>query len=157
MSKGGSKVSWGSTAPAVGEQFDEHERDTARRDYPPELVGEASRRTLVDGGEIRTSSGTRPAITRDLVDRHLLERAAAPVPPDADVFSRPTVAGMPIVTLPPSVQPSPPAAEAPAPAPTPQGNPIATWVVGVVLLALIVLVSAAGTVGFFLGRRSMSP
>lgn len=176
----------------VSEKFDEHEHDTARRDYPKEVV-DGSRRTVkmaaLDPSSFRTESGTRAVLTPDAIERHLHQRMADALA-DAertsgveDPHSRPTIeAGIlgPIpaqsdVTFPASSvsmpAAAPPASDplAPASRPTPlsavagpevrtperqRSSSIAGWVVAVMIFGVLFMVSAAGAVGFFLGRRS---
>ena len=172
----------------VSEKFDEHERDTARRDYPQEVVDGTKRTTKMakaNLSELRTESGTRPAITRDLIEKM---RGVLPHHSGAsaeDAHSRPTIElttfkvmldeqGLPtavaqgssLPTLTPSepvVLVTPPPISATALAPSTDSivttstrrerSPIAIWVIGVVLVGLVLMVSAAGAVGFFFGRR----
>lgn len=181
----------------VSEKFDEHERDTARREYPKEIVDGSKRTTkmskFVDPGEIRTESGTRPAVTRDLIEkmRALPHHSGSP----EDAHSRPTIeltkftvtfdengqpigaiptpsTGVPTTTLstsalevPPPMTLAPPLVTplssrvsavdtAPAIAPVRGRSRIAMWVLGVILVGVVLMVSAAG-VGFLFGRRSL--
>jgi hypothetical protein len=180
----------------VSEKFDEHERDTARRDVPQEIV-DGSKRTTQLGkfqlDEIRTESGTRPALTRDLIEkmRSLPHHRTASV---EDLHSRPTIelttvkltvdeqgqpngvdpSSLPTAPPPPAMElNTPPPIVTPAPALAPmltpfparvssepqldivakKKTPIAAWVVGVILAGLVLMIAAAGAVGFFFGRR----
>ena len=176
----------------VSEKFDEHERDTARREYPREIV-EGTKRTAkiakVDLNELRTESGTRPAITRDLIEKI---RDALPhhaLVSSEDAHSRPTIElttvtltvddqGQPLGVDPSTLPTAPPPSEATTatPFPTqvatptaivspsssssisnekaPARSPIATWVVGMIVVGIALMLSAAGAVGFFFGRRT---
>ena len=164
------------------ESFDEHERDTARRAYPKEIVDGIKRTTKMpklDLAALRTESGTRPALTHEAIEQHVreqMEGALAEVERtsgvEVDPHSRPTVAAGILETVPPRREgewsPHSLAASTPLPIeapasiarPTPlsldatERSPIPGWVVGVILGGLFLLVSAAGTVGFFLGRHS---
>ena len=165
------------------ETFDEHERDTARRAYPKEIVEGIKRTTKMpklDLAALRTESGTRPALSHEAIEqqvREKMEDGLAEVERTSDVevdpHSRPTVAaGIPETVLPRREgewSPASLAASTPLPieaprsiarptpvslsANAPERSPIAGWVVGVILGGLFLLVSAAGTVGFFLGRE----
>jgi hypothetical protein len=103
----------------VSETFDEHEQDTARRAYPKEVVDSAKRTTEIAKFDLaralQTESGTRPAVSKDglerrarelqmqremreAIDRHVRENidvAFSPVRGDAssdeDPHSRPTI------------------------------------------------------------------
>ena len=170
----------------VSEKFDEHEHDTARRDYPKEVV-DGSRRTVkmaaLDPSSFRTESGTRAVLTPDAIERHLHQRMADAL---ADVertsgiedpHSRPTIeAGIlgaipapsdvacpaPAISMPaaaPLALPSDPLTPASRPTPLsavapPRSSSIGGWVVAVMIFGVLFMVSAAGAVGFFLGRRS---
>lgn len=171
------------------DSFDEHERDTAKRAYPKEIVDGIKRTTKMpkfDLAALRTESGTRPALSHDAIERHVRERmenALAEVEGagaiDLDPHARPTIAA----GIPDSVPPkndgewsprmlaasTPLPIEAPHHAgpisrPTPlsatvsltgtERSPIPGWVVAVILSGVCLLLSAAGAVGFFLGRQS---
>ncbi len=180
----------------VSEKFDEHEHDTARRDYPKEVV-DGSRRTVkmaaLDPSSFRTESGTRAVLTPDAIERHLQQRmvdALADVERTSgieDPHSRPTIeAGVlgaiaapqdidspaPAVSLPaapPLAAALPNDPLAPASRPTPlsavaapavhapeqqRSSSLAGWIVAVMIFGVLFMVSAAGAVGFVLGRRS---
>lgn len=171
------------------DSFDEHERDTAKRAYPKEIVDGIKRTTKMpklDLAALRTESGTRPALSHDAIERHVRERmenALAVVEGagavDLDPHARPTIAaGIPDSVAPkndgewspqtlaaatplpmealrdagPASRPTPFSASVSLP--TPERSPIPAWVVAVILSGLCLLVSAAGAVGFFLGRQS---
>ena len=160
------------------ESFDEHERDTARRAYPKEIVDGIKRTTKMpklDLAALRTESGTRPALSHEAIEQHVREKmedALAEVERTSDVegdpHSRPTVAAGIPETVPPKREgewaPASLAASTPLPIeaprsiarPTHESAPIAGWVVAVILGGLFLIVSGAATAGFFLGRRSAS-
>jgi hypothetical protein len=175
----------------VSEKFDEQEHDTARRDYPEEIV-DGSRRTMkmsaIDLDGLRTQSGTRPALGPEAIDRHVRDRMdvafAAHLPTsgfEEDAHSRPTIEAGVLGAIPGShdaafvvssaigataVPPRDPFA--PPSRPTPlsavfsepyaleprRSSSIAGWVVAAVIVGVLMMVSAAGAVGFVLGRRS---
>jgi hypothetical protein len=158
--------------------FDEHEVDTARRAYPQEIV-EGTKRTTkmarVDSADLRTASGTRAVLTPDVIERHVRAKMGGSLSSaieEEDAHSRPTIeAGFvharpqsqesgwapsplePFAPATPSSRPTPPSAAVPVR--SSERSPVAGWVIAVVLLGLVLMVSAAGTVGFFLGRRSV--
>jgi len=167
------------------DKFDEHERDTARRAYPKEIVDGIKRTTKMprlDLAKLQTESGTRPALSHDAIERHVrehMEGALADVEQtstvEIDPHARPTIAAGIPETVPPKRDgewsPDSLAASTPLPLepgslsrPTPlasavslpgtERSPIPGWVVGIILAGLVLIVSAAGTVGFFLGRRT---
>ncbi len=168
------------------DKFDEHERDTARRAYPKEIVDGIKRTTKMpklDLAKLQTESGTRPALTHDAIERHVREQMADALAEvehasggEIDPHSRPTIAAGIPDTVPPKREgewpPDSLAASTPLPresgsvprpaalataSSAPDASPIPAWVVGVILAGLFLIVSAAGTVGFFLGRRSVRP
>jgi len=197
----------------VSEKFDENEADTARRAYSREIVERAKRTARMEKVDLermlRTESGTRPAIGRELIAQHeresnvvstsagegslwepaALERhvraqmqnalepsSSVPTPlipapaavPDIDPHSRPTIeAFRPIPLDPELVAPSSQEAAAesalaePAPAPVPAPVErrgyvsIPRWLLTVGILLVVMLVVAAGAVGFVLGRGSV--
>ncbi|MBN9167053.1 MAG: hypothetical protein J0I07_39340 [Myxococcales bacterium] len=180
----------------VSEKFDEHEHDTARRDYPKEVV-DGSRRTVkmaaLDPSSFRTESGTRAVLTPDAIERHLQQRMADAL---ADVdrtsgiedpHSRPTIeagilgaihaqpdidfpapsaslpaappvgAALPSDLLATASRPTPLSAVAAPAVRAPEqqrSSSIAGWLVAVMIFGVLFMVSAAGAVGFALGRRS---
>ncbi len=180
-----SNLSNGDDAPFPSDKFDEHERDTAQRAYPREIV-EGTKRTTkmpkLDLAALRTESGTRPALSHDAIERHVREKmedAFADVHRSSDIevdpHSRPTIAAGIPATVPPkrdgewspdslaasTPRPFEPAADAPRATPlavaSSRAPSIPGWAVGFIVLGLVFLVSAAGTVGFILGRRSAAP
>ena len=180
-----STASDGGGARSPFDAFDEHERDTAQRAYPKEIVDGTKRTTKMsklDLAALRTESGTRPALTHDAIERHVrarMEDALAEVERvsgiEVDPHSRPTIAAgfsqtmpakppgewspdalaasttLPLET-PPMSRPTPLSTSVSLP--MPERSPIPGRVVGFILFGLLFLVSAAGGVGFFLGRRS---
>ncbi|MDF2695202.1 MAG: hypothetical protein K0S65_3585 [Labilithrix sp.] len=161
----------------VSETFDEHEHDTAPRAYPQEVLDGTKRTTKMarlDLNELRTGSGTRPVLTHDAIERHVREKMEDALAPRTshvtsiveDPHSRPTIeAGMAGIFDPIPVThatdwtsssteaPTEPVAPASASRPV---KSISGWVVAVILFGLVLMLSAAGSVGFVLGRRSMN-
>ncbi len=175
--------------------FDEHERDTAQRAYPKEIVDssrgeeESSRipprkydaqattkMARVDLDTIlRKESGTRPAVTREDIERAMQRGVAL-----EDPHARATVTAVPRSVMeaaepPPAVavellQPTPtPLREATPPGvelpiavrayalveePRPVSPRLPRWVVPLVALAVGIVVSLAFASGFILGRVS---
>ena len=177
----------------VSETFDEHEQDTARRAYPSEIVDGTKRTAKMpsfDLNQLRSESGTRPALTHDAIERHIqekMENALAEVErtsdtAEVDPHSRPTVdagvfGAMPqknegewspdslaASTAPGPLEPAnlrePEARTGPLAAPVAMTSSIhasvPAWVVGFIVFGLVFLVSAAGSVGYVLGRRSLT-
>jgi hypothetical protein len=136
----------------------------------------------LDLNELRTESGTRPVITHDAIERHVREKMEGALVDRSsgvteDPHSRPTIEAGMLGAIPAShtnewastpAQFEPPASFEPmgrisASRPTPLSatmsmpspeRSIAGWVVAVILIGLVFMLSAAGVVGFVLGRRS---
>lgn len=103
-----------------------------------------TRMAAIDLHALRTASGTRRAVSEADLERHIRAKADSAI--DADAHSRPTITGpAPIIVAAASVDEHAKNEVAP---------PIAPWVVACILFGLTFLMSAAGTVGFFLGRYS---
>jgi hypothetical protein len=152
----------------ISEKFDEHEHDTAPKAYPREIL-EGTKRTTkmakVDLAELRTESGTRPILTPDLIERHVRENERAKQPSDAalapfeDPHSRPTIERG-FIDLPPESHhpaPAPPQTAEPPKMIAAASAPVMNigWIVSAIVVAVVFLVSAAGSVGYVLGRRSV--
>jgi hypothetical protein len=130
---------------------------------------------------LRTESGTRPALNPDAIERHVRERMEDAISAvervsgtEADPHSRPTIEAGVFKAIqadndgaewspPPMAAPSAAALSAITPVPVPappvphasvRPASVPAWAIAVAVSGVLFLISAAGTVGFFLGRRT---
>jgi len=157
-------------AKGMSKKFDGHESDTARRGYAEEVVDPTKRTAKMSPFELeglRHESGTRRAFSEasDYATEPIAPPSADGVEIEVEVDSQPTIQqreSTPSRQRPhtPEVDGSrSPTRETATPSPSaalpPGRTSVAGSVVALLVLAVLILVAAAGATGYVLGHRSV--
>jgi hypothetical protein len=146
----------------IPEAFEEYERDTAKRETPPELleIKRTTKMAKVDLNALRTAaSGARRAVSDADIQQYTRERDERDEAIESDPHSRPTLENVSAADRAPPPESGPlPVTSTETPispiVPRPRPQTIPAWVVAFMVMGMLAIVAAAGTVGFALGRAS---